>query len=156
MPGQRPGECGRRIAGRDACPTQKGRHPPHRGVSAVPPAVAPLYFFAHIAPTRTAGRCDRNLSCFLFQPPLRSPRRRVGAPNTAGPEWVSRGRRTAGRLGELAQPPCEFFCAALEVSAVEAFPASATHENPDAAFQLFGGVRMPSSLPEGRTSPYKV
>ena len=68
MPGQRPGECGRRIAGRDACPTQKGRHPPHRGVSAVPPAVAPLYFFAHIAPTRTAGRCDQNLSRSFFEP----------------------------------------------------------------------------------------
>ena len=36
MPGQGPGECGRRIAGRDACPTQKGGHPPQRGVSAVP------------------------------------------------------------------------------------------------------------------------
>ena len=63
-PGQRPGECERRIAGRDACPTQKGRHPPQRGVSALPLPGAPLYFFAHIAPTRTAGRCDKNLSCF--------------------------------------------------------------------------------------------
>ena len=36
MPGQRPGECGRRIAGRDACPTQMGGHSPQRSVSALP------------------------------------------------------------------------------------------------------------------------
>ena len=36
MPGLRPGECGRRIAGRDACPTQEGGLPPQQGVSAVP------------------------------------------------------------------------------------------------------------------------
>ena len=35
-PGQRPGECGRRIAGRDACPTQMGGHSPQRSVSALP------------------------------------------------------------------------------------------------------------------------
>ena len=34
--GQRPGECGRRIAGRDACPTQMGGHSPQRSVSALP------------------------------------------------------------------------------------------------------------------------
>ena len=36
MPGQVLGECGRRIAGRDACPTQMGGYPPQRGVSAMP------------------------------------------------------------------------------------------------------------------------
>ena len=42
VPGQGPGECGRRIAGHYACPTQEGGHPPQRGASAVPWPSAPI------------------------------------------------------------------------------------------------------------------
>ena len=43
--GQRPGECGRRIAGRDACPTQKGGLLPQRGFSALPARTVPTTLF---------------------------------------------------------------------------------------------------------------
>ena len=68
MPGQCPGECGRRIAGCDACPTQKGRHPPKRGTPALPLPACLLHFSVCIVPVRTAGRCDKNLSCSFFEP----------------------------------------------------------------------------------------
>lgn len=59
---------------------------------------------------RTAGRCDlpgvtsdaRLLSCFLFQPPLRSPQRRAGTPNTVGSEWVSGGVMACMETGRIA------------------------------------------------------
>ena len=143
MPGQHPGECGRRIAGRDACPTQKGRHPPHRGVSAVPPAVAPLYFFAHIAPTRTAGRCDQNLSRFCpspLNPPSGLPLPHDLPKADEAKQGAVRVRKRCREAGRTAQPPSEFSCAALEVSAVEPFPATAAHKGTHTAFQLFGGV----------------
>ena len=45
VPEQRPGECGRRIAGRDACPAQKGGLPPQRGVFVLPLLTAPTILF---------------------------------------------------------------------------------------------------------------
>ena len=73
MPGQCPGECGRRIAGRDACPTQKGRHPPKRGTPALPLPACLLHFSVCIVPVRTAGRRGLSLSRFCpspFNPPF--------------------------------------------------------------------------------------
>ena len=45
MPGHSPGECGRRIAGCDACPTQKGGLLPQRGFSALPARTVPTTLF---------------------------------------------------------------------------------------------------------------
>ena len=62
MPGHSPGECGRRIAGRDACPTQKGGLPPQRGVSALPSLTAPTTLFrAH----RVCPRCGQTWTQFI-------------------------------------------------------------------------------------------
>ena len=144
MLGQRPGECGRRIAGRDACPTQKGGLPPQQGVSALPLPGAPLYFFAHIAPTRTAGRCDKNLSCFCpssLNPPSGLPLSwDLSKPDEAKQSAV-RVRKRRREAGCSAQPPGGFFCIALDISKAKLFPPTAAHKGPDTAFQLFGGVR---------------
>ena len=55
VPGQRPGECGRRIAGRDACPTQKGGLPPQRGVLRCPHPALPQHCGGAV---RIAGSCE--------------------------------------------------------------------------------------------------
>ena len=100
MPEERPGECGRRIAGRDACPTQKGGLPPQRGVSALPSLTAPTTFFAYNVFVRTAGRRGLSLSrTKIERPALPLPwafyRSKIG---------YRRGKKCAGRLGTLAQP----------------------------------------------------
>ena len=70
MPGQCPGECGRRIARRDACPTQKGGHPPQRGVSAVPSPGTPLVPFGSKCTCSHCGQMCGRVYPALFSNPL--------------------------------------------------------------------------------------
>ena len=144
MPGQCPGECGRRIAGCDACPTQKGRHPPKRGTPALPLPACLLRFSVCIVPVRTAGRCDKNLSRFCPSPlnlPSGLPLPHDLPKADEAKQGAVRVRKRCREAGRTAQPPSEFSCAALEVSAVEPFPATAAHKGPHTAFQPCGGVR---------------
>ena len=97
--GQRPGECGRRIAGRDACPTQMGGHSPQRSVSALPLPGASL------GPQSDCPHCGQMwlkfiplLSFALKSAPLDCPCYRffVAAGSLKDPGWENES--TAGRL----------------------------------------------------------
>ena len=76
-PGQRPGECGRRIAGRDACPTSKGGHP-----SIGPPLPCPKLGAPHKRPTKGAHRARTVLRVIPRLAPQKRTRSRTRA-NTA-------------------------------------------------------------------------
>ncbi len=109
MPGQRPGECGRRIAGRDACPTQKGRHPPQRGVSALPSPGAPATLFCvH----RVCSHCGQMWSKFILLLPFALKSAPLGCPGPTIYRNLMRQNRALlgpgnaiGRLGALPNLP---------------------------------------------------
>ena len=145
MPGQRPGECGRRIAGRDACPTQKGRHPPHRDVSASPSLTVPTTLFRiHcICP-----HCGQTWTQFIPLLPFALKSTPLGCPGPTIYRNLMRQNRAllgpenaVGRLGALPSLPTHFSCIAFDISAAKSFPPIAAHKGPNTAFQPCGGVR---------------
>ena len=153
MPGHRPGECGRRIAGRDACPTQEGGHPPQWGVSALPlSGCVPRYknalawlsaLRADVRPNLSRSKIELSalpLPCAFCRSRMRQNR----AP--AGPE------NAAGRLGGLPSLPMSVSVLSFSIPREKCHSATFAHKWPNTAFQPFKGVRM-SPSPQTRHKP---
>ena len=132
MPGLCPGECGRRIAGRDACPTQRWASAPtgrlraaFNGFSLRFPKVT----------DRTAGRCGfqfilrKNRTSGLPLPWTfgRSPMRHSRA--LSGPE------NAAGRLGNLPSLPALSVTLMFQISGAKLRSTTTAHKCPNTAFQ---------------------
>ena len=143
--GQRPGECGRRIAGRDACPTQKGGLPPQRGVSASPSLTVPTTLFRiHcICP-----HCGQTWTQFIPLLPFALKSGLLGCPCrgffAAGGSLKTQGERTKAPQGGWVlrpAPPCHPQRCCSEISGAELRSPTTAHKGPNTAFHPLGGVR---------------
>ena len=155
--GQRPGECGRRIAGRDACPTQMGGHSPQRSVSALPLPRCTLGTFPCTS-RLSALRADVGpvYPAFALRPSIHPsgpplPGALVGylAPKSGS----TRSWKFAERLGELAQPPGVPACAALRIPGEKQLSVTFAHKGPNTAFHSLGGIQNATRLVGGAHKP---
>ena len=145
MPGERPGKCGWRIAGCDACPAQKGGLPLQRGVSALPSLTVPPTLSVYIVRAEVDSIYPARKSNALLCP--------CPGHFTEAKSGTVRAKNAPGGWVHLPSLPAFLFAVTLLFLGRKPLLATVAHKGANTAFHSFGGIRRDATRPVG--GPHK-